>query len=157
MIFCFCSSVGICQNHKRLIIAPAWMQKHGPSLQTHSSSDTLWPLQQPLPSAEKFTHSSTLSFIPPILLALGLDICSFLLKHQSFFTLTSSTKREDHQNPSLQHWPISGVLVPSLLTVLRRCLLSPSYTLLYGSVLTFQPHSTLEHAVFRSMKHPGQN
>jgi len=140
MIFCFCSSAGICQNHRRLITTPAWMQKLRLSLQTHSSSDTLWPLQQLL---HLFSHS--------IIQPSYISICSLLPKHRSFFSLPRSNRREDHQNPFLQHWPISGTLVPSSLTMLRRCLLSPSYTLLYSSVLIFQPHSTLKHAVFRSM------
>lgn len=137
MIFCFCFSAGICQDHKGLIIALAWVQKLSPYADTRGCFV--------IPSV---TTSPVLPLLHSPLTFLALNICSLLCKLESFFSLTSSTKREDHQNPPLQHFPCLGTLVPNSFNH-ERCLLSPPYPLSCGSPLIFHPHSTLEYAAFR--------
>lgn len=84
---------------QRIHIALAWVQKLSPSADTRRCFV--------IPSG---TTSPVLPLLHSLLIFLALDICCLLCKHGSFFT--SSTRREDHQNPSLQHCFCLGTLVP---------------------------------------------
>lgn len=130
---------------QRINIALAWVQKLSPSADTHQCF---------------VIPSGTTSPVLPLLHSPLTRVSSPALSCASMGPFSASRAALKERITKILPCSIVPTWAPWFLihfTMLRRCLLSPSYLLLYGSPLTFHPHSTLEHAVLRSMKRPAQN